>query len=280
MLPLLLLLLGCTAQDYYAVSEAGIIHFPASKCPSWETSAWSEGGDRLVGIRFESHGAMVHGILRIPNASGRLPALVLLHGAGVDKYHEQALARTLSKFGYASLAIDLRGHGETGGPNASMEEELAAFVAGKPPQTHLMVSDALCAFEVLASRGEIDAGRIAFAGESMGGRLALIAAALEPRARGAVGIATAGYGLVSHRNKTIERYLRSVDPDNYLPLIAPRPVVLVHSMADQTVPYAAAVRSYALAREPRRLITVSCPTHGYCEEMDGALEQELKKMLG
>ncbi|MEM3030340.1 MAG: alpha/beta hydrolase [Candidatus Micrarchaeia archaeon] len=273
------LLFGCPSQDSYSVSDAGIIHFPERNCPVWEINSSLEGTDKLVGLRFENGGAVVYGLLRVPRSSAPLPALVLLHGAGVNKVYEQKLARTLSRFGYASLAIDLRGHGETGGQSAGMEDELAAFASGKPPQTHLMVSDALCAFDALAAHGEVDADRIAFAGESMGGRLALIAAALEPRAKGAVGISTAGYGLPSHRNKTIERYLRSIDPDNYLTLLPPRPVVFVHSTADQTVPYATAVRSYSLAREPRRLVTVTCPIHGYCEEMDGALAHELEKML-
>jgi len=275
----LLLLAGCL-QDSYNVSEAGIAHFPQKRsCPAWEINFSHEGSDRLVGLRFESSGAIVYGLLRIPNASSPTPGLILLHGAGVDKIYEQKLARLLARFGYASLAIDLRGHGETGGENAGMEEELEAYLSGKPPQLHLIVLDALCAFDILSSRSEVDGSRVAFAGESMGGRIAIIAAASEPRARGALGISTAGYGLPSHENKTIERFLRSIDPDNYLHLLSPRPLILIHSTADETVPYAAAIRSYSLAREPRRLATVSCPTHGYCEEMDGELEMRLREMF-
>jgi pimeloyl-ACP methyl ester carboxylesterase len=79
------------------------------------------------------------------------------------------LAPQLSALGYATLAIDLRGHGKSGG-------ELA---------WNRMADDVRLALEYLKSCPDIDPGRIALLGASLGANLALNAAADDPTVRGA-----------------------------------------------------------------------------------------------
>jgi fermentation-respiration switch protein FrsA (DUF1100 family) len=70
----------------------------------------------------------------------------------------------------------------------------------------------------------------------------------------------------------------SIDPESYFKEISPRPLIMIHSRNDTIIPYSLAEQTYALGKEPKRLHTVGCKTHGYCMEMDDALKEELEKI--
>jgi len=147
-----------------------------------------------------------------------------------------------------------------------------------------MVYDALAAAEMLRAQPEIDPQRIIYAGESNGGRFAIMACAQDPAARGVLAISTCGYGtdaaIASARlvDKNLVRFYRSIDPETYLRKVAPRPLVMIHSRNDTIIPYQLAEQTYALGIEPKRLHTVGCSVHGYCAQMDDAIEEELNGM--
>lgn len=91
------------------------------------------------------------------------PGIILLHMLGQERSSWDAFARQLTDAGYASLSVDLRGHGETGG---EVDWDLA-------------ISDLQQVWSYLAGKENIDQDRTAIIGASIGANLALIAGANE-----------------------------------------------------------------------------------------------------
>jgi pimeloyl-ACP methyl ester carboxylesterase len=60
---------------------------------------------------------------------GSGPAVVLLHAGGEDRSVWRPVARRLARDGFRSIAVDQRGHGETGGPKGTCLDEYAADVS-------------------------------------------------------------------------------------------------------------------------------------------------------
>lgn len=93
------------------------------------------------------------------------PAVVLVHMLGRTKDDWEDLADRLEGAGAIVLAIDLRGHGRSGGSRDAL-----------PP----MVDDVQSAVRWLAARPGVRADAIAVVGASLGANLALLAAADNP----------------------------------------------------------------------------------------------------
>ncbi len=105
------------------------------------------------------------GRLRVPaGAAGPWPAVVLVHGsAGLDG-RGAALAEALVAGGLASLELDLwTPRGLAGG-------------LARPSHAAETLPDVFGALRYLASRGDVDGGRIGIAGFSWGGVLAMLSA--------------------------------------------------------------------------------------------------------
>lgn len=271
----------------YSVSEAGLLEYRIA-LPSYTiTPGKLEENSSFSEVRFESRGAEIAAILRMPGheikkqiKNQSISGIVLLPGATVTKEAEQGLARRLADLGYASITLDQRNLG-----GIDPQGDLQLFLQGQEPEEHKMVYDALAAAMILRDRPEIDRDRIIYAGESNGGRSAIIACALDKQARGVLAISTCGYGTASAIASAAgaigsdsARFYLSIDPESYLQDISPRPLVMIHSRNDTVIPYSLAEQTYALGREPKSLHTVGCATHGYCREMDIALKEELEKM--
>ena len=126
--------------------------------------------------------------------------------------------------------------------------------------------------------------RLAILGESNGGRFAVLACALDPSLKGVIGISTAGYGTEEIDPALIDdpeayRFYRSIDPDTYLPTLPPAKFVLIHSFNDTVIPHEMALRTFALAKEPKAMYNVTEATHGYTASMRPYLEKELALLL-
>jgi len=274
----------------WRVEDDGRLDYLISK-PEFNLSEEKvDGNSSLITVRYASRGAEMAGLLRIPrfsktvsddaNKKDSIPGIVLLPGATVTKEREQGLAKRLADLGYATITLDQRNLGAI-----DVNADLALFIDGREPVEHMMVYDALSAAEVLRSVPEIDPERIIYAGESNGARTAIIACALDERSKGVLALSTCGYGTdavvaqLGIEDEDIIRFYRSIDPDTYLPLIAPRPLAMIHSRNDTVILYPLAVKTYALASQPKSLISVDCTVHGYCQEMDEGIEKGLKGMV-
>ena len=110
--------------------------------------------------------------LYTPGTSGPLPGVILLHMLGSDRqiWDENGFANTLVDKGYAVLAVDLRGHGQTGGSINWM----------------LAPEDLRRVWEYFTALDAVDPQRTAVIGASIGANLALLTAAEQPAIRTAV----------------------------------------------------------------------------------------------
>ncbi len=119
-------------------------------------------------VRFLSQGDGLVGRLFLPNTSGCFPTVLVCHGlfGFKDKYSE--LAEFLVNHGIAVLAMDMHGHGESGGER---------FVFHLPT----WIADIQAGLNFLTTHERIDSTRIAGFGVSSGATALLEAALVEPR---------------------------------------------------------------------------------------------------
>lgn len=119
----------------------------------------------LIGQR-EGQPVTLTAALRLPPGTGKVPAVVLMHGSGGLSGNTDNWARFVTDHGVASFTLDCftgRGIEVTFG-NQGVLGRLA------------MIVDAYRAFDVLASHPRIDSRRIVLMGFSRGGQAALYAA--------------------------------------------------------------------------------------------------------
>jgi dipeptidyl aminopeptidase/acylaminoacyl peptidase len=118
-----------------------------------------------------AEGLNMAGMLYLPSGAGQpVPAILLLHMLGSNKEAWGNLPEKLADAGYAVLAIDMRGHGETGG----------TIDWNKAAEDHQMV------WNYLTQVPGVDKDRTAVFGASIGANMALIAGANEPAIRSVV----------------------------------------------------------------------------------------------
>jgi dienelactone hydrolase len=267
----------------WTVNDGGILAYSVTM-PKYNLSEpEDDGNSTLSTVLFESRDMQMAGLLRIPRPinseekSEGVPGIVLLPGATVTKEREQGLAKHLADIGYATLTLDQRNLGAF-----DAKGDLQLFMRGDEPTEYKMVYDALAAAEILRVQPGIDPDRVVYAGESNGGRFAIIACALDTKARGILAISTSGYGTdaaiasTGIADRDTIRFYRSIDPETYLAKITPRPFAMIHSRNDTVIPFQLAERTYAMASQPKSFDTVGCTKHGYCSEMNDAIEKDLR----
>jgi alpha-beta hydrolase superfamily lysophospholipase len=98
------------------------------------------------------------------------PAVILVHMLRRSRRDWDSVASHLASAGIGALALDLRGHGESGG----------ALDSGDPPDYSKLVRDVAAARRYLASRGDVQQAHVGIAGASIGANLAVIAASADP----------------------------------------------------------------------------------------------------
>ena len=130
-------------------------------------------------MTFDADGVQLVGDLHLPDgdAGGGLPGLVLTGPfTGVKEQVVGTYARRLAAAGFAALALDHRGFGESGGRRGHEDPE------GK-------LADLRAAVGLLAAHPAVDADRIGLLGVCLGGGYAVRAAAFDPRVRAVAGVA-------------------------------------------------------------------------------------------
>jgi pimeloyl-ACP methyl ester carboxylesterase len=138
-----------------------------------------------------------------PASAAPAPGVLLLHVLGRNRHDWDSLAKDLQSRGYAVLALDLRGHGDSAGP---------ADWSKSP-------ADVRAAWDVLAARPEVDPALCAIVGASIGANLALIVGANNPDV---VTVVALSPGVDYHNLK----------PSGVLTNFGERPIFLVASQDD------------------------------------------------
>lgn len=151
------------------------------------------------------------------------PAVLLVHQVQGSKADWESFALQLQKMGYAAMAIDLRGHGATGG---------TANWAKAP-------DDVRDSYNAMVKRPEVDSLRTAIVGASIGSNLALMTGAGEPKVSAVIALSP---GL---------DYF-GVNPTASMRNFANRPVLLVASQEDKySYDSAKSLAQLAIAAEPK-----------------------------
>lgn len=124
-------------------------------------------------LSFFSDGLKLSAVLHVPEGrkpGQRLPAFIVLHGfvGSKDESHAEIQARMLENMGFAALRFDFRCCGESEGERGQV-------------RCFDQVADAKNALTFLASREEVDPGRIGVIGHSFGAAVAVYAAGIDDR---------------------------------------------------------------------------------------------------
>ena len=206
---------------------------------------------RVEELVFEADGFRLRATLHLPESPGP-PVVIGCHGLLSDRHSPKqiALARACSERGLAFLRLDHRGCGQSAG----RIEEVTTLAA--------RVDDVHAAIRMIASRPDLDAGRIGLFGSSMGGAVCIAAAAAAEAAALVTFAAPVrsrpltarplppGAGAEQRRMRSILR--EEFDLAGRLPRVGR--ILVVHGAADGIVPPAHAQEIYERAREPKRLI--------------------------
>ncbi|MBX3178868.1 MAG: alpha/beta fold hydrolase [Candidatus Hydrogenedentes bacterium] len=187
-----------------------------------------------------ARGYLVPGYLEVKaDAPAPYPCVLLMHGwsGGRENWwrdggyiHGGEARRALLERGFAVFALDAQAHGDRIAENGyALVNDYSD--PGDPPRKNLFtlrdiitqtILDYRRGLDYLATRGDIDMGRIGAVGYSMGGFHAVALTAVEPRIQAAAGCVVP----VTWREDPI------LDPANYLRGIGGRPFMMLQGKTD------------------------------------------------
>ena len=284
-------------------------------------------GSRQEHFTFMSEaGERVPGIAVRPAASGRRATVIVLHGTGDSKEGMLPLLTALANRGYLAVSIDGRYHGERATRSGGYTNAIAAaYRTGKGhPFLYDTVWDVLRLVDYLATRADSDPARIGLMGISKGGMETYLASAVDPRIAVAVPVigaqsfrwaldhdawqwrvgtispaveaAARDAGLTSVDAAFVRKFYDRVVPGIYgdfdgpsmLPLIAPRPLLVINADQDDLTPMPgvqecarAAEQAYRLAnaQEKFQLLVQRDAGHEFTADAERASLDWLVKWL-
>ena len=186
----------------------------------------------------------------LPPTAPPWPGMVIVHGAGSAKENHADFGRLCAANGWAAVSYDQRGHGES-------DDEMAPAA----------LADVGRMAALLAAVDGVDGGCVCARGSSMGGWLAIEAAAVDPAIAGVIAICPASEdglrrGIRAGRFdmradvRALDAWLGEHDLRDAAAQVTPKPLVLLHARGDEQVPSAWSEELYARAGDPRRIVVV------------------------
>lgn len=197
------------------------------------------------------------------------PGMVIVHGAGSRKENHGDFGRACAAAGWAALAYDQRGHGDS-------DDEMSPHA----------VSDASAMARFLGERPEVDGRAVCIRGSSMGGLVAIHAAATSKAIAGVVAICPASeqHLLRGLRRGTLEftagrqaradleGWLGEHDLGEAVELLGERPLLLIHAEGDERIPSESSQDLYERARTPAKKLIVLPGGHHRSAQHDAELQ--------
>ncbi len=215
-------------------------------------------------------GNLIPYVIRIPNNfSGKIPGIVFMPGALVPKEYELGIGIAFAKKGFTIITIDQPTVGENKQQLKNGDEEVKDLKENKEPSQLLFVSDYLLAYEYLKQQNFIDENKIILAGESNGGRIAIIASEIltskQEKIKGLVLISTAGFGFLKGRDADATKYVKAIDSEYYAEYVRTN-TKMFQSPDDKTITIDSARRTFERLPQEKEFIIIPCKNHGSCEE--------------
>ncbi|MDY6997662.1 MAG: alpha/beta hydrolase [Actinomycetota bacterium] len=230
-----------------------LIYFPSSG-PVPPAPAVLPGGRDVT---FSTADGLELGAWFLPGPGGG-PAVLVFGGNGGDRSVRAPLAEGLHRMGLSVLVVDYRGYG--GNPGQPSEEGLAI--------------DARAAQDWLTGQPGVDAERIVYFGESLGGAVAVELAVERPPA---ALILRSPFTSLADVVDTYFPWLPLVDPlliDRYPSIdrigALGAPLLVIAGESDGIVPLSLSRRLYDAAPEPKRFLSIPGAGHNDRVLLDGA----------
>lgn len=187
-----------------------------------------------------------------PESEPPWPGMLVLHGAGSRKENHADFARAAAARGWLSLAYDQRGHGES-------EDEMSPAA----------LADVTRMARFVAAMDGVE-GPVCARGSSMGGFMAIHAAASSDSVAGVIAVCPASEdGLRRGMRKgsldwrageqsraALDAWLGELDLREAVELLGSKPLALIHAKGDEQVPYTWSQELEARASGPCKLILV------------------------
>jgi pimeloyl-ACP methyl ester carboxylesterase len=206
--------------------------------------------------------------------------MVIVHGGGSRKENHGDFGRACAAAGWAALAYDQRGHGES-------TDEMSPRAVG----------DAALIARFLGAVDGVEASRVCIRGSSMGGFVAIHAAATSEAIAGVIAICPAGeeHLLRSLTEDTLEcragpqaradlvAWLGEHDLREAVGLLEHRPLLLIHAQGDERIPSDWSEELAARAPGQRKLIVLPGGHHRSAQhdpELQGVALRWLERSLG
>jgi acetyl esterase/lipase len=256
----------------------------------------------------------------------RHPVVIILHGTGGRKEADLPTLKPLAEKGFITVAIDGRFHGERGNQTDYNAAIAQAFADGKSHPLYFdTVWDVMRLIDYLQSRPDVDPSRIGLMGISKGGIETWLTAAIDPRVavaipcisaqsfawglandgwHGRVGTVQKGFDLAAKAEgldhpdaafvqKFYDRLIPGIytrfDGPRMLPLIAPRPLLVISGEKDPINPIAgvklceqSTTAAYALAGASERFEMMIEPktAHAVTKQAQATAMAWFEKWLG
>ena len=237
---------GCCEHFFY-YPNAKVYSTPAERGLKFEPVEFtSKDGTRLTGWFLPAVG----------QAKG---TIVHCHGNAQNMTAHWLFAEFLPRKQFNLLVFDYRGYGKSEGSPAR---------AGT-------IEDARAALDYVLSRRDVDPERVALFGQSLGGAIAVVAAAEDKRVKALlIESAFSSYqSAAAHALRSnpltylfswpLSRALirSGRDPIDHIAAISPRPVLVIHGAADRIVPCDMSRELHEAAGEPKELWIVEGAGH-------------------
>jgi len=192
----------------------------------------------------------------LPDEEPPWPGVAVVHGASSRKENHADFARLATAGGWAALTFDLPGHGAS-------EGEMSGGA----------LDDVIAMARLLAEQEGVDASRVVLRGSSLGGFLAICAAAEAHEIAGVIAICPAAEDHLARGVRQgrfefrigdpldLEGWLLAQDVGEAVKRIAGRPLILMHAEGDTQIPSEHSEELYERAGEPRKLVIAPGGAH-------------------